>query len=95
MEEKILAEAELEVSESSSELSAAPKSEPEVINSNALVNNLVDNIDYLGTAYLKVIGSAISQRAAATQKPYRTVATWYLWRSLDALPVQYENSMSV
>lgn len=22
-------------------------------------------------------------------KPYRTVATWYLWRSLDPLPVQY------
>ena len=22
-------------------------------------------------------------------KPYRTVATWYLWRSLDPIPVQY------
>jgi DNA-3-methyladenine glycosylase II len=22
-------------------------------------------------------------------KPYRTVATWYLWRSLDPMPVQY------
>ncbi|MDJ0660169.1 MAG: DNA-3-methyladenine glycosylase [Crocosphaera sp.] len=22
-------------------------------------------------------------------KPYRTVATWYLWRSLDPVPVQY------
>ncbi|XTZ12990.1 MAG: DNA-3-methyladenine glycosylase 2 family protein, partial [cyanobacterium endosymbiont of Rhopalodia inflata] len=21
--------------------------------------------------------------------PYRTVATWYLWRSLDPVPVQY------
>ncbi|MDR0661887.1 MAG: hypothetical protein LBF76_00655 [Holosporales bacterium] len=22
-------------------------------------------------------------------RPYRTVATWYLWRSLDAIPVEY------
>lgn len=22
-------------------------------------------------------------------RPYRTVATWYLWRSLDPVPVQY------
>ncbi len=22
-------------------------------------------------------------------QPYRTVATWYLWRSLDPIPVQY------
>jgi DNA-3-methyladenine glycosylase II len=21
--------------------------------------------------------------------PYRSVATWYLWRSLDPLPVEY------
>ena len=26
---------------------------------------------------------------ASVWKPYRTVATWYLWRSLDPLPVQY------
>ncbi len=26
---------------------------------------------------------------ARVWKPYRTVATWYLWRSLDPLPVQY------
>jgi len=24
-----------------------------------------------------------------TWKPYRTVATWYLWRSLDPVPVEY------
>ena len=22
-------------------------------------------------------------------KPYRSVATWYLWRSLDPIPVEY------
>jgi len=22
-------------------------------------------------------------------RPYRTVATWYLWRSLDPIPVNY------
>ena len=22
-------------------------------------------------------------------RPYRSVATWYLWRSLDPIPVQY------
>ena len=26
---------------------------------------------------------------AETWKPWRTVATWYLWRSLDPLPVEY------
>jgi DNA-3-methyladenine glycosylase II len=24
-----------------------------------------------------------------TWRPYRTVATWYLWRSLDPVPVEY------
>jgi len=22
-------------------------------------------------------------------RPYRSVATWYLWRSLDPIPVEY------
>ncbi|OQC20339.1 MAG: hypothetical protein BWX69_01835 [Planctomycetes bacterium ADurb.Bin069] len=26
---------------------------------------------------------------SAPWQPYRTVATWYLWRSLDPLPVEY------
>ncbi len=29
------------------------------------------------------------QRLAKKWAPYRTVATWYLWRSLDPLPVSY------
>ncbi len=29
------------------------------------------------------------QELSEPWKPYRTVATWYLWRSLDPLPVQY------
>lgn len=29
------------------------------------------------------------QTVAAKWQPYRTVATWYLWRSLDPLPVEY------
>ena len=32
--------------------------------------------------------SEINQIAQVWQ-PYRTVATWYLWRSLDPIPVQY------
>ena len=32
--------------------------------------------------------SEIKQLAQVWQ-PYRTVATWYLWRSLDPIPVQY------
>ncbi len=32
--------------------------------------------------------SEINQIALVWQ-PYRTVATWYLWRSLDPIPVQY------
>jgi DNA-3-methyladenine glycosylase II len=26
---------------------------------------------------------------AAPWQPYRSVATWYLWRSLDPIPVEY------
>ena len=29
------------------------------------------------------------QRVAAAWAPWRTVATWYLWRSLDPIPVEY------
>ena len=29
------------------------------------------------------------RRIAAEWQPYRSVATWYLWRSLDPLPVEY------
>jgi DNA-3-methyladenine glycosylase II len=29
------------------------------------------------------------QRVAAAWAPWRSVATWYLWRSLDPIPVEY------
>jgi DNA-3-methyladenine glycosylase II len=29
------------------------------------------------------------QALAESWRPYRSVATWYLWRSLDPLPVEY------
>ncbi len=29
------------------------------------------------------------KKIAQVWQPYRTVATWYLWRSLDPIPVQY------
>jgi len=32
--------------------------------------------------------AALRDLAAAWQ-PYRSVATWYLWRSLDPIPVDY------
>jgi DNA-3-methyladenine glycosylase II len=28
-------------------------------------------------------------RVAAEWTPWRSVATWYLWRSLDPIPVEY------
>jgi DNA-3-methyladenine glycosylase II len=34
------------------------------------------------------------RQLAKRWQPYRTVATWYLWRSLDPVPVQYSNSQS-
>lgn len=30
-----------------------------------------------------------AREVAANWEPYRTVATWYLWRSLDPVPVEY------
>jgi DNA-3-methyladenine glycosylase II len=29
------------------------------------------------------------KRLGETWRPWRSVATWYLWRSLDPLPVEY------
>ena len=29
------------------------------------------------------------EEVAITWKPWRTIATWYLWRSIDPEPVQY------
>ena len=39
-----------------------------------------------------IVGQQISVKAAAIGarwQPWRTVATWWLWRSLDPLPVAY------
>lgn len=35
------------------------------------------------------LGAAEMERIAAGWRPWRSVATWYLWRSLDPLPVEY------
>lgn len=29
------------------------------------------------------------EKIAEKWKPYRTVASWYMWRSLDPVPVEY------
>jgi DNA-3-methyladenine glycosylase II len=36
----------------------------------------------------RVAGTTIARRARAW-RPWRSVATWYLWRSLDPVPVEY------
>jgi DNA-3-methyladenine glycosylase II len=33
--------------------------------------------------------AAAMRELAAPWQPYRSVATWYLWRSLDPIPVEY------
>jgi DNA-3-methyladenine glycosylase II len=38
---------------------------------------------------LKREGRARVERLAAPWAPWRSVATWYLWRSLDPVPVEY------
>ena len=35
------------------------------------------------------LGAAEMERIATRWQPWRSVATWYLWRSLDPLPVEY------
>ncbi len=37
----------------------------------------------------KAITTKTAERIARPWRPYRTVATWYLWRSLDPEPVEY------
>ena len=36
-----------------------------------------------------VVSRSDAREVAAAWAPYRTVATWYIWRSLDPLPVAY------
>jgi DNA-3-methyladenine glycosylase II len=37
----------------------------------------------------ETVSRAEAREVAEAWAPYRTVATWYLWRSLDPLPVDY------
>ncbi|MGQ0749274.1 MAG: DNA-3-methyladenine glycosylase family protein [Betaproteobacteria bacterium] len=37
----------------------------------------------------RALSAARMRKLGATWAPWRSVATWYLWRSLDPLPVQY------
>jgi len=37
----------------------------------------------------EVVSRSDAREVAAAWAPYRTVATWYIWRSLDPLPVDY------
>jgi DNA-3-methyladenine glycosylase II len=41
-------------------------------------------------AYFKrPVGLKAMRKLGETWRPWRSVATWYLWRSLDPLPVEY------
>jgi DNA-3-methyladenine glycosylase II len=37
----------------------------------------------------RALSAARIRRLGASWSPWRSVATWYLWRSLDPIPVQY------
>ncbi|MDR1310773.1 MAG: DNA-3-methyladenine glycosylase 2 family protein [Burkholderiaceae bacterium] len=45
----------------------------------------------IGTAYFseKSVSRSSARELAENWKPWCTVATWYLWRSLDPIPVEY------
>jgi DNA-3-methyladenine glycosylase II len=54
----------------------------------------LDDIGLLaGISQLYFSGEAVSRsearEVAQAWAPYRSVATWYIWRSLDPLPVAY------
>ena len=54
----------------------------------------VDDIGLLrgiGVAYGdgRNVSSSHANEFGERWRPWRTVATWYLWRSLDPLPVEY------
>lgn len=48
-----------------------------------------DRITGKKTSGHPVIRSSDYRRLGVLWQPYRSVATWYLWRSLDPLPVEY------
>ncbi|HET9664812.1 MAG TPA: DNA-3-methyladenine glycosylase 2 family protein, partial [Burkholderiales bacterium] len=37
----------------------------------------------------RALSAARMRKIGAAWAPWRSVATWYLWRSLDPVPVQY------
>ncbi|MCM2342898.1 MAG: DNA-3-methyladenine glycosylase 2 family protein, partial [Rhodoferax sp.] len=37
----------------------------------------------------EVVSRSDAREVALAWAPYRTVATWYIWRSLDPVPVEY------
>jgi DNA-3-methyladenine glycosylase II len=37
----------------------------------------------------RALSAARMRKIGATWAPWRSVATWYLWRSLDPIPVEY------
>ena len=44
----------------------------------------------MGAAELAIgLALATMRRRGETLRPWRSVATWYLWRSLDPVPVEY------
>lgn len=43
----------------------------------------------LGYRHGRKVSESAIRRIARTWVPWRSVATWYLWRSLDPLPVEY------
>ena len=46
-------------------------------------------IHYMGAKPYKEISKAEYKEITDKWQPYCTVATWYLWRSLDPHPVEY------
>ena len=45
--------------------------------------------DIFESVIRSIVGQQISVKAVGSWKPYRTAASWYLWRMQDPVPVEY------
>ena len=51
-----------------------------------LISNYFDSLHYFSG---EPVSRFEAREVAQAWKPWCTVATWYLWRSLDPVPVEY------
>ena len=62
---------------------------PEALVGAGTVRSVADARDALAAGARFAVSPGYTREVGEAWAPYRSVATWYIWRSLDPLPVDY------